>query len=132
MDATAPGLAAGMGISGRKQRTVACPVVAAGQGLHSGLKTGVILHPAPAGFGILFSSVADETAIAARLENVTDTGYNTTLTASGRSVRTVEHLMSALHGMGISNLLIKTDDEVRALDGSAIECRRQTADVGTG
>jgi UDP-3-O-[3-hydroxymyristoyl] N-acetylglucosamine deacetylase len=118
------------GISGRKQRTLARSVVAAGQGLHSGLKTGVILHPAPEGFGILFSSVADETAIAARLENVTDTGYNTTLTASGRSVRTVEHLMSALHGMGISNLLIKTDDEVPALDGSAIEFCRQISEVG--
>ncbi len=118
------------GISGLKQRTLVRSVVAAGQGLHSGLKTGVILHPAPAGFGIVFSSVADETAIAARLENVTDTGYNTTLTAGGRSVRTVEHLMSALHGMGISNLLIKTDDEVPALDGSAIEFCRQISEVG--
>jgi UDP-3-O-[3-hydroxymyristoyl] N-acetylglucosamine deacetylase len=116
--------------SGTKQRTLARSVVVAGQGLHSGLKTGVILHPAQPGFGIVFSSVADETAIAARLENVTDTGYNTTLTAGGRSVRTVEHLMSALHGMGISNLLIKTDDEVPALDGSAIEFCRQIADAG--
>ena len=128
--AAAPRPAPAAGISGRKQRTLARSVVAAGQGLHSGLKTGVILHPAPAGFGIVFSSVADETAIAARLENVTDTGYNTTLTASGRSVRTVEHLMSALHGMGISNLLIKTDDEVPALDGSAIEFCRQISEVG--
>jgi UDP-3-O-[3-hydroxymyristoyl] N-acetylglucosamine deacetylase len=116
--------------SGQRQRTLARSVVAAGQGLHSGLKTGVILHPAPPGTGIVFSSVADETAIAARLENVTDTGYNTTLTAGGRSVRTVEHLMSALHGMGISNLLIKTDDEVPALDGSAIEFCRQISEVG--
>jgi UDP-3-O-[3-hydroxymyristoyl] N-acetylglucosamine deacetylase len=129
-DAAAPQPSPLVGISGRKQRTLARSVVAAGQGLHSGLKTGVILHPAPAGFGIVFSSVADETAIAARLENVTDTGYNTTLTASGRSVRTVEHLMSALHGMGISNLLIKTDDEVPALDGSAIEFCRQISEVG--
>lgn len=130
IDAAAPQPAAAARISGRKQRTLARSVVAAGQGLHSGLKTGVILHPAPAGFGIVFSSVADETAIAARLENVTDTGYNTTLTAGGRSVRTVEHLMSALHGMGISNLLIKTDDEVPALDGSAIEFCRQISEAG--
>ena len=128
--AAAPRPAPHAGPSARKQRTLARSVVAAGQGLHSGLKTGVILHPAPAGFGIVFSSVADETAIAARLENVTDTGYNTTLTAGGRSVRTVEHLMSALHGMGISNLLIKTDDEVPALDGSAIEFCRQMSEAG--
>jgi UDP-3-O-[3-hydroxymyristoyl] N-acetylglucosamine deacetylase len=130
IDAAAPRPAPAAVSSGRKQRTLARSVVAAGQGLHSGLKTGVILHPAPAGFGIVFSSVADETAIAARLDNVTDTGYNTTLTANGRSVRTVEHLMSALHGMGISNLLIKTDDEVPALDGSAIEFCRQISEVG--
>jgi UDP-3-O-[3-hydroxymyristoyl] N-acetylglucosamine deacetylase len=130
IDATAARPAPATGISGRKQRTLARSIVAAGQGLHSGLKTGVILHPAPAGSGIVFSSVAGETAIAAWLENVTDTGYNTTLTANGRSVRTVEHLMSALHGMGISNLLIKTDDEVPALDGSAIEFCRQISDVG--
>ncbi|HYL60284.1 MAG TPA: UDP-3-O-acyl-N-acetylglucosamine deacetylase, partial [Candidatus Acidoferrales bacterium] len=60
------------------QRTVARSIVTGGQGLHTGLKTGVILHPAPAGFGIVFTSLADETAIPARLENVTDTGYNTT------------------------------------------------------
>ena len=72
-----------------------------------------------AGFGIVFSSLADQSAIAARLENVSDTGYNTTLTGDGHSVRTVEHLMSALHGFGITNLLVKTDDEVPALDGSA-------------
>ncbi len=114
----------------RAQRTLARSVVSAGQGLHSGLKTGVILHPAPAGFGIVFSSVADETTIAARLENVAATGYNTTLTAAGRSVRTVEHLMSALHGLGITNLLIKTDDEVPALDGSAIDFCRQMVEAG--
>jgi UDP-3-O-[3-hydroxymyristoyl] N-acetylglucosamine deacetylase len=129
-DPVAPPPAPSASRSGQRQRTLARSVVAAGQGLHSGLKTGVILHPAPPGTGIVFSSVADETAIAARLENVTDTGYNTTLTAGGRSVRTVEHLMSALHGMGISNLLIKTDDEVPALDGSAIEFCRQISEVG--
>jgi UDP-3-O-[3-hydroxymyristoyl] N-acetylglucosamine deacetylase len=114
----------------RPQRTLARSVVAAGQGLHTGLKTGVILHPAPVGSGIVFSSVAGETTIAARLENVTDTGYNTTLTAGGRSVLTVEHLMSALHGMGVANLLIKTDGEVPALDGSALEFCRQIAEAG--
>ena len=129
-DPVAPPPAPSASRSGQKQRTLARSVVAAGQGLHSGLKTGVILHPAPPGTGIVFSSVADETAIAAHLENVTDTGYNTTLSAGGRSVRTVEHLMSALHGMGISNLLIKTDDEVPALDGSTIEFCRQISEVG--
>jgi len=96
------GLGAKVRAAGRKairagaipQRTLARSIVLGGQGLHTGLKTGVILHPAPAGFGIVFTSLADETAISVRLENVTDTGYNTTLASGGRSVRTVEHLMS--------------------------------------
>ncbi|HEX4211402.1 MAG TPA: UDP-3-O-acyl-N-acetylglucosamine deacetylase [Candidatus Binataceae bacterium] len=103
------------------QFTVKSSMVMAGQGLHSGLKSGVILHPAPPGTGIVFSSLADQSAMAARLENVTETGYNTTLSSGGYTIRTVEHLMSALHGLGITNLIVKTDDEVPALDGSALE-----------
>src|SRR5262249_20758358 len=103
---------------------------AGGQGLHTGLKTGVILHPAPPGFGIVFSPLSDEIAIAARLENVSHTDYNTTLTSGGHSVRTVEHLMSALHGFGITNLLVKTHGEVPALDGSAGEFCRLISEVG--
>ncbi len=112
------------------QRTVARSIVFGGQGLHTGLKTGVILHPAPPGFGIVFASLADESRIPVRIENVTDTGYNTTLASGGRSVRTIEHLMSALHAFGITNLLIKADDEIPALDGSAAEFCRQLAEAG--
>jgi UDP-3-O-acyl N-acetylglucosamine deacetylase len=134
----ARGLSAKVRTTGRKsiragaipQRTLARSIVLGGQGLHTGLKTGVILHPAPAGFGIVFTSLADETAIPVRFENVTDTGYNTTLTSNGRSVRTVEHLLSALHAFGITNVLVKTDDEVPALDGSSLEFCKQIADVG--
>ncbi|HUY38400.1 MAG TPA: UDP-3-O-acyl-N-acetylglucosamine deacetylase [Candidatus Binataceae bacterium] len=103
------------------QRTIARSIVLGGQGLHTGLKTGVILHPAPPGFGIVFSSLSDDIVIEVRVENVVDTAYNTTLASGGRSVRTVEHLMSALHAFGITNLLVKTDEEVPALDGSALE-----------
>jgi UDP-3-O-[3-hydroxymyristoyl] N-acetylglucosamine deacetylase len=127
--AASSSVAAG-GAKRRHQRTIAKSIVFGGQGLHTGLRTGVILHPAPAGFGIVFASLSDETQIPVQLENVTDTGYNTTLAAGGRSVRTVEHLMSALHGFGITNLLVKTDDEIPALDGSAAEFCRQLAEVG--
>jgi UDP-3-O-[3-hydroxymyristoyl] N-acetylglucosamine deacetylase len=112
------------------QRTIARSLVIGGQGLHSGLKTGVILHPAPAGSGIVFSSLADQSAIPARLENVSETGYNTTLSGKGRSVRTVEHLMSALHGLAITNLRIQTGDEVPTLDGSALEFCKHILDAG--
>jgi UDP-3-O-acyl N-acetylglucosamine deacetylase len=66
----------------------------------------------------------------ARVESVTDTGYNTTLANGAYVVRTVEHLMSALHGFGITNLLVKTQGEVPALDGSALEFCRLLADAG--
>jgi len=122
--------AAAISVVARPQRTIKESLVIAGQGLHSGLKTGVILHPAQAGAGIVFSSLADQSAIAARLENVTETGYNTTLSGNGHSIRTVEHLMSALHGLGITNLLVKTDDELPALDGSAHEYCRQLREAG--
>ncbi|HLX36899.1 MAG TPA: UDP-3-O-acyl-N-acetylglucosamine deacetylase [Candidatus Binataceae bacterium] len=114
----------------RRQRTIARSIVFGGQGLHTGLRTGVILHPAPTDFGIVFASLSDETQIPVQLENVTDTGYNTTLASGTRAVRTVEHLMSALHGFGITNLLIKTDDEIPALDGSAAEFCRQIEEAG--
>ncbi|MGB6553916.1 MAG: UDP-3-O-acyl-N-acetylglucosamine deacetylase, partial [Candidatus Binataceae bacterium] len=59
------------------QRTIARSIVLGGQGLHTGLKTGVILHPAPVGFGIVFSSLSDDIAVEVRVENVVDTAYNT-------------------------------------------------------
>jgi UDP-3-O-acyl N-acetylglucosamine deacetylase len=56
--------------------------------------------------------------------SVADTEYATTLSQRGASIRTVEHLMSALHAAGVTNLLIKCHGEVPVLDGSALEfCR---------
>jgi UDP-3-O-[3-hydroxymyristoyl] N-acetylglucosamine deacetylase len=112
------------------QRTIVRSLVLGGQGLHSGLKTGVIMHPAPVGCGITFSSLAAQPAIPARLENVSETGYNTTLSGKGHSVRTVEHLLSALHGLGITNLRIQAGDEVPAVDGSALEFCKQLLTAG--
>lgn len=112
------------------QRTIARSIVLGGLGLHTGLKTGVILHPAPPGSGIVFSSLSDDIAVEVRVENVVDTAYNTTLASGGRSVRTVEHLMSALHAFRITNLLVKTDEEVPALDGSALEFCKHIEEAG--
>lgn len=114
----------------RSQNTIAHSIVIGGHGLHSGLKSGVILHPAEPGTGIVFASLADQSEIPARLENVTETGYNTTLSRGCHSIRTVEHLMSAFHGLGLTNMIVKTDDEVPALDGSALEFCRNLRQVG--
>jgi UDP-3-O-[3-hydroxymyristoyl] N-acetylglucosamine deacetylase len=109
------------GNSVRAARTLARSVVAAGHGLHSGVRTGVILHPAPPGTGIVFESISSDVEIPARVEFVESTGYATTLRRGGVSVRTVEHLLAALHAFGITNLRVKMQGEIPILDGSALE-----------
>jgi len=103
------------------QRTIAKSVVGSGLGLHSGVRTGLILLPLAAGSGIRFGRVGSEDYIEAVVGNVDSTGYATSLHKDGFSVRTVEHLMSALHAYGITNLLVKVEGEVPILDGSAAE-----------
>ena len=103
------------------QRTLRRSVVGGGLGLHSGVRTGLILHPMAASSGIRFGKVGSEDYIEALVENVDSTGYATTLYKGGLVARTVEHLMAALHAYGITNLLVKVDSEVPILDGSAAE-----------
>ena len=104
-----------------RARTIGKSVVLYGRGLHSGVRTGVILHPLPPGSGIVFGALSSDVTIPATVEHVQSTGYATSLHRDGNSVRTVEHLMSALHGYGVTNLLVKMQGEVPILDGSALE-----------
>lgn len=101
------------------QRTLADSVVSSGLGLHSGVRTGLILMPAPPGTGIRFGRVGTDESVEAVVTNVDSTGYATSLYKDGLAVRTVEHLMAALHAYGVTNLLIKVEGEVPILDGSA-------------
>lgn len=104
-----------------KQRTLKKSIVASGQGLHSGIKTGLILHPLPPNSGILFTGISGDVRVPAHLDYVGSTGYATSLRANGFAVGTVEHLMAVLHSYGISNLLVKVQGEIPILDGSAVE-----------
>lgn len=101
------------------QRTIERSVVHTGTGLHSGMKTGLILQPLPPGAGILFSNLSAESTVPAHLDWVDSTGYATTLHRHGLTVRTVEHLLATLHAYGITNLFVKVQGEVPILDGSA-------------
>jgi UDP-3-O-[3-hydroxymyristoyl] N-acetylglucosamine deacetylase len=103
------------------ERTIARSVVINGQGLHSGIRTGLILQPLPPGSGIVFGSISTAAMIPARIEYVDSTGYATTLYHNGIVARTVEHLLAALHGYRITNLLVKMQGEIPILDGSAQE-----------
>src|SRR5256886_929486 len=102
-------------------RTLAKSVVVNGRGLHSGMRTGLILQPAPAGTGVVFESVSADVEIPAHVDYVRSTGYATTLFRGGAAVKTVEHLLATLHGFGITNLRIKMEGEIQILDGSAVE-----------
>ncbi|MGD0946980.1 MAG: UDP-3-O-acyl-N-acetylglucosamine deacetylase [Candidatus Binatia bacterium] len=103
-----------------KECSIARSVVVSGQGLHSGVKTGLILQPLPPGSGILFTSLSTDETVPAQLECVDSTGYATTLHRNGVTARTVEHLMATLHAYRITNLLVKVQGEVPIMDGSAI------------
>jgi UDP-3-O-[3-hydroxymyristoyl] N-acetylglucosamine deacetylase len=114
----------------RKQKTLGHSVVTSGQGLHSGIKTGLVLHPLPSNSGILFTGISADATVRAHIDNVVSTGYATSLRNKGIGVATVEHFLSALHGYGITNLLVKVQSEVPILDGSAIEFCRLIDEAG--
>ncbi len=103
------------------ERTIAHSVVVSGHGLHTGIKTGLILQPAPPGSGIQFATISSEVTVPAHLDWVDSTGYATALHRQGATVRTVEHLLATLHAYRITNLLVKMQGEIPILDGSASE-----------
>lgn len=102
-----------------RQRTLCRSVVLHGQGLQSGLQTGLILSPLPPQSGILFRHIPTGTTIPASIECIASTDFCTSLQQDGTFARTIEHLMSALHAYRITNVLIKLSDEVPIMDGSA-------------
>ncbi|OYY95530.1 MAG: UDP-3-O-[3-hydroxymyristoyl] N-acetylglucosamine deacetylase [Hydrogenophilales bacterium 28-61-23] len=104
------------------QRTVKTQVRATGVGLHTGERVNLTLRPAPPETGIVFRRVDLPTAcdFVVAPERVTDTRLCSALEGNGAKVATVEHLMSALAGLGVDNVFIDIDGpEVPILDGSA-------------
>jgi two-component system nitrogen regulation response regulator NtrX len=112
------------------QKTLKQSVVLCGQGLHSGLKTGLILSPLPPNRGIIFGDISSGETVPANLDYVQSTDYATTLKNGMTSVKTVEHIMAVLHMYGITNLLIKIGDEVPIMDGSAADFCQLIEDGG--
>src|SRR5260221_4323313 len=116
-----------------QQRTIKNPIHCRGVGLHSGVKAAMTLHPAAPGSGIVFRRTDAGGAgaeIAATWQNVVESALCTTLSnGEGITIGTVEHLMAALAGAEIDNVLVELDGpEVPIMDGSAapfvflIEC----------
>ncbi|MDQ6979224.1 MAG: UDP-3-O-acyl-N-acetylglucosamine deacetylase [Mariprofundaceae bacterium] len=102
------------------QRTLDHSIKCSGIGLHSGKKIQLFLHPAAANEGITFVRSDVGVTIPANAKHVCDTRLCTTLGKDGITVSTVEHLLSALAGLGIDNARIEVDGpEVPVMDGSA-------------
>ncbi|HWV18040.1 MAG TPA: UDP-3-O-acyl-N-acetylglucosamine deacetylase [Rhodocyclaceae bacterium] len=105
-----------------KQRTLKTLVRATGVGLHSGVKVTMVLRPAPIDTGIVFRRVDLDPPVdlPARPNGVGDTRMASTLQQGEAKLSTIEHLMSALAGLGIDNIYVDVDaPELPIMDGSA-------------
>lgn len=106
-----------------KQHTLKQEASIFGTGLHTGAKVNMTLKPANPGFGIQFKRIdlPNQPIVKADCDLVTDTSRGTTLEDNGAKVSTVEHLLAALVGMGLDNVLIELDGpEIPIMDGSSL------------
>jgi len=105
-----------------RQRTLKNEIRATGVGLHTGEKVYLTLKPAPEDSGIVFrrTDLDPVVEIPAKAENVGETTLSTSLVSGDVKVSTVEHLLSAMAGLGIDNAVVElTAGEVPIMDGSA-------------
>ena len=116
------------------QKTLKNSLNFSGIGLHSGKISNICLRPSEPNTGIVFKRVDLKTnnIIYPNFSNVSDTFLNTTISNEfGVKVSTIEHLMGALYGLGVDNVLIEIDnDEVPILDGSAKEFIKKIVTTG--
>ena len=114
------------------EQTIAAPIEVSGIGLHSGAPVTMRLLPAPAGSGIVFRRTdLDNFEIPATGRNVAKVSYATSLMRQGVLISTTEHLLSALIGMGVDNVIVELDNlELPILDGSALPYVEAFLNVG--
>lgn len=116
-----------------KQRTIKAPLTIAGVGLHTGQQVTMTLHPAPENHWYRFRRVdlPEQPIVLADADYVTDTSRGTTISQYGASVSTIEHLLAALVGLQIDNVLIDLDGpEVPIMDGSSYPFVKMIKEVG--
>lgn len=117
----------------QKQYTIRKSFRLTGPGLHTGRTVTVTVNPAQENFGIAFRrtdrwNIVTQPALA---DSVGETSRGTTLGSGRHTIATIEHLMSALYGMGVDNVLVELDGgEIPILDGSARPWVQQIARVG--
>lgn len=119
------GITGGNGFIGARQTTLAREVILSGTGVHSGAPVSITLHPADKNTGIRFLLTENDeitSEIPADFKAISNVTLCTVLSdADGRSVSTVEHLLAALRGLSVDNVLVEIDNgEVPIMDGSSI------------
>jgi len=105
-----------------KQHTLCSAVSISGTGLHTGIMVDMTMKPANPGFGIQFQRVdlPNKPLIKADCDLVTDTSRGTTLQIDDAKISTIEHVLAALVGMGVDNILIEVNGpEIPIIDGSS-------------
>ena len=116
------------------QRTVKSEIWCKSVGLHSGRKVNMTIKPAEVDDGIIFvrKDLPKNNVIKAELKNVRDTTLATNLGTNGTRVSTVEHLLSAFSGMGVTNAVVEIDSpEIPIMDGSALPFVNMLKRIGT-
>ncbi len=121
-------------MSALNQKTLKEKINFSGIGLHSGKKAQVCIKPSEPNTGIVFKRVdlKNNNLVTPNFANVSNTSLNTTISNEfGVKVSTIEHLMGALFGLGVDNVIIEVDnEEIPILDGSAKEFIQKIIKVG--
>ena len=119
--------------SPQNQHTLKGSVTLPGVGLHTGQKVNMTLKPANPGYGIRFQRIdlPEKPVIKADVDYVVDTSRGTTLELNGVKISTVEHVLAALVGMNVDNVLIELDGaEIPIMDGSSKQIIEAIDSVG--
>jgi UDP-3-O-[3-hydroxymyristoyl] N-acetylglucosamine deacetylase len=112
------------------QRTLSKSMVLYGTGLHSGMKTGLLLQPLPPNRGILFGNVSSDEVVPLHVDYVQTTEMATSLKRGIAVAKTIEHLTAVFHAYRITNLMVKMIEEIPIMDGSALEFCKLIEDAG--
>lgn len=118
-----------------RQRTIARPASISGVGLHTGVPTHLTFKPAPAGHGVTFvrTDLASSPEVPADVDHVIDLQRGTTLGINDVRIATVEHVLAAVAGLEIDNVLVELDNiEPPVMDGSSrpfVDILRQAGTV---
>ena len=117
----------------RLQQTLANPVSCTGIGLHSGEPVTLTLRPAPINTGVVFvnRSSANGASLAASVEHLVATELCTAISGNGFQVKTIEHILAALAGLGIDNVYVDVNaGEAPVMDGSSAHFVRLIQSAG--